>query len=113
MPSSENHQDCREVWAHAPNGSSLYALINGNVGWLMFLRTREDSSRNPAYVGPPDATIAYKLSNGQVDSYPASWALPIATVDQALLFFRNEGRAPPFISWHNDANDGSHISAQA
>jgi hypothetical protein len=78
----------------------------------MFLRAPGDagfSSRNPAYAGTPDATISYVLSNGQVDSYPASWALPMVTVERALQFFRAEGRAPPFISWHNDANDDSHI----
>ena len=78
----------------------------------MFLRAPGDpgfSSRNPTYDGKLDATISYVLSNGQVDSYPASWALPIATVERALQFFRAKNRAPPFISWHNDANDGSHI----
>jgi hypothetical protein len=80
----------------------------------MFLREPGDaglSSRNPAYSGRPEATISYVLSNGQVDSYPASWALPIATVERALQFFRTEGRAPPFISWHDDTSDGSHIQA--
>ena len=108
----EDLSACSEVLAEGPNGSSLFALINGNVGWLMFLREPGDagfSSRNPSYVGPADATISYVLSNGQVDSYPASWALPIAIIEQALSFFRHHGRPPPYISWHNDANDGSSI----
>jgi len=108
----EDLSGCREVWVEAPSGASLCALINDDVGWLMFLRTPGDagfSSRNPSYIGAPDAQIRYVLSNGQVDSYPAAWALPIATVEQALFFFRRHGYPPSFISWHNDANDGSSI----
>ena len=108
----EDLSACKEIRVEAPNGSSLCALINGDLGWLMFLRAPGDagfSSRNPGYVGAPDATISYVLSNGQVDSYPASWALPVATVEQALFFFRRHARPPTYITWHNDANDGSSI----
>jgi len=47
---------CREVWLESPSGSALCALINGDVGWLMYLRERDDagfSSPNPNYVGSP------------------------------------------------------------
>jgi hypothetical protein len=78
----------------------------------MFLRAQGDagfSSRNPLYVGPPEATISYVLANGQVDSYPASWALPLAAIEQAISYFRQHGRPPPFITWHCEAEDGSSI----
>src|SRR5687768_11728570 len=95
-----SHDLSGEVWASAPNGASLCALINGQVGWLMFLRAPEDpgfSSRNPEYIGDPNAEIQYCLANGQVDTYPASWALPLAVVEQALSFFRASGERPPFV----------------
>lgn len=99
----------KELWEEGPHGQQLCALVAGSMGWLMYLREPGDagfSSRNPAYAGPADAVINYVLSNGQVDSYPASWAYPVDVVMQALDYFRAEGRPPPFISWHNDAGDG-------
>jgi hypothetical protein len=111
-----SQSNCREAFEEAPNGSSLCALINGEVGWLMFLRASEDagfSSRNPNYVGPPEANVSYTLDNGQVDSYPASWAFPIATVEQALAFFRANGKPPSFIIWHDDSGDGTSCGVEA
>lgn len=101
-----------EIWVELPDGQTLCALINGDAGWLMYLRGDEDagfSSRNPHYSGPPDAVIEYCLSNGQVDEYPAAWALPVAEVRRALEFFRQEHRPPPFITWHNDSGDGAVV----
>jgi hypothetical protein len=90
----------------------MCALINGDRGWLMYLRWDGDagfSSRNPAYDGPSNAEIEYQLSNGQHDMYPASWALPLAQVRQALDFFDLNHRPPPFVVWHNDSGDGKTI----
>jgi hypothetical protein len=92
-----------EVWLEAPDGQSICALINGNVGWLMYLREPGDagfSSRNPKYDGDPNAAIECLLSNGQRDVYPASWALPVEEVREALDYFAREHRRPPFIVWH-------------
>lgn len=58
------------------------------------------SSRNPNYDGPPDVQIEYRLSNGQHDFYPASWALPIAEIWRALKYFEQERQRPPFVVWH-------------
>lgn len=94
-----------EIWATSPNGKALCALINGDLGWLMYLREEGDSgfsSRNPEYAGPEDATIEYCLSNGQHDFYPASWALPISEVRRALDYFEHEQQPPPFIIWNKD-----------
>ena len=99
----------QELWEETPQGQSLCALINGDVGWLMYLSENGGagfSSRNPGYSGPEEALIEYILANGQRDEYPASWALPVATVMAALEYFRREGRPPPFIAWHNDSGDG-------
>jgi hypothetical protein len=105
-----------EVWAESPDGQALCALINGDRGWLMYLREEGDagfSSRNPTYDGPPDAQIEYELSNGQRDLYPASWALPVAEVRRALAYFKREHRPPPFVAWYNDAGDGAVIGDAA
>ena len=105
-------QQYREIWIQKSDGQSMCALINGDVGWLMYLRSGGDpgfSSRNRDYAGAESATIDYVLSNGQRDQYPASWALPTALVNRALDYFREEGKPPPFISWHNDSEDGSEI----
>lgn len=103
-----------EVWVHAPDGQAMAALINDDLGWLMYLRHDGDggfSSRNPDYTGPADATIEYYLDNGQRDTYPASWALPISVVRRALESFEREHRPPPWISWHNDSGDDEVIGA--
>jgi hypothetical protein len=99
-----------ERWVTSADGQAMCALINGGIGWLMYLREEGDagfSSRNPDYVGPPDAEIEYRLSNGQHDLYPACWALPIAQIEKALDYFRREQGPPSFISWHNDSGDGT------
>ena len=106
-------QQYQEILAETPEGQSLFALINGDQGWLMYLRANGDagfSSRNPDYAGPENAVIEYVLSNGQRDEYPAFWALPKTDVLRALEFFRRECRPPPFVLWHNDSRDGAEIS---
>lgn len=95
----------REIWERKADGRALCALVHGDVGWLMWLREPGDSgysSRNPEYDGPEDATIDFLLSNGQRDEYPASWALPLATVERALEHFRETGARAPFVKWHAD-----------
>lgn len=102
-------QEFDEIVEIAEDGQRLVALINGDVGWLMYLRHDGDagfSSRNPDHDGPPEATIEYELSNGQHDWYPASWALPLEQVMRALDYFRERRKQPPFIHWHNDSRDG-------
>lgn len=71
------------MWMDVPNGVSY-------------------GSRNPAYDGPEEAVIYYVLSNGQRDEYPASWALPVETVERALEHFRETGERAPFVEWEAD-----------
>lgn len=97
-----------ERWIELPDGQSMCALINGDVGWLMILRFPGDvgmSSRNPAYDGPDDRTIEYFLDNGQRDEYPASWALPIEEIQKAMAFFEENQQIPDFVTWHDDEED--------
>jgi hypothetical protein len=88
-----------------PDGPILCALINGDFGWLMYLREEGDSgfsSRNPNYDGSADDQIEYRLDNGQHDLYPASWALPVEEVRRAIEYFENKHQRPPNIVWHKD-----------
>jgi|RhiMethySRZTD1v2_1073278.scaffolds.fasta_scaffold1694974_2 hypothetical protein len=106
----------RETWEESADGQILGALINGDLGWLMYLRQSGDagfSSRNPSYAGPPDAVIEYYLGNGQRDEYPATWALPVIDVMHALKYFREHNAPPPFVTWHNDSGDGASIGVAA
>ena len=98
-----------ELWIEAADGATLTALVNGDSGWLMYLRENGDpgfSSRNPAYAGPADGTIRYRLDNGQVDECPARRALPLGDVKSALRHFLLTGAAAPWIVWQNDSGDG-------
>jgi Immunity protein Imm1 len=102
----------REVWVNTEDGQTLCALINGDLGWLMYLRESGDagfSSRNPEFTGPEDEIVEYYLSNGQRDEYPRAWALPVADVERALDYFRRTHEPPPFIVWHNDSGDGVQL----
>ena len=98
-----------EIWVDHSPYPSLCALVNGAQGWLMCLRYDGDagfSSRNPRYTGPADATVQYRLGNGQTDEYPAAWAYPRKDVFEALLHFARHRRVPDVIEWFNDASDG-------
>lgn len=95
----------KEIEIRLDDGQYIYALINGDYGWLMYLREEGDyglSSRNPDYNGSDDETMKFTLSNGQVDYYPLSWVLPIETVNKALLYFEETHKIPEFITWHDD-----------
>lgn len=103
-----------EIWVDHHPFPAICALINGDRGWLMWVRHEGDagfSSRNPAYSGPPDAEIEYMLSNGQVDRYPASWAYSQGEVCAALETFARSRRISG-ISWFNDSEDGSQQPEQ-
>ena len=98
----------REIWLTDENGPTLSALMNGNIGWLMYLDSGGDagfSSRNPAFGGSKTATFEYRLSNGQRDVYPANWALPEERVMRGLEHFLEHRSRAPFIHWHDDSEE--------
>lgn len=102
----------RNISLDSADGQSMMALINGDRGWLMYLRCNGDagfSSRNLKYAGPASQVIEFALDNGQVDEYPASWALPLEVVERALKYFQNEAKPAPFVFWENDSGDGMEI----
>ena len=109
-------QEQMELWVSTPGCQSLCALISGEVGWLMYLRQEGDagfSTRNPSFTGLSDAVIEYRLDNGQVDSYPASWALPLPEIQAAIEHFIRKSEPPPWLVWNNDSRDGTEIGQRS
>lgn len=101
-----------EIWVEKDDGSAMCALINGDLGWLMYLRQAGDagfSSRNPEYDGPSGTLMEFQLNNGQMDEYPVAWTIPIQEIQRALDYFKRTGKPPSFITWHNDSGDGTVI----
>jgi hypothetical protein len=99
-----------EIWIDHNAFPALCALINGDLGWLMLIRFDGDagfSSRNPSYTGPANLEREYRIGNGQLDRYPASWAYPKSVVLDALLHFTRTKLVPDSIIWFNDSGDGS------
>ena len=94
----------KEIWLKGTNEQSICALINGNVGWLMYLRFEGDtgySSRNPSETS--EENIEFFLSNGQCDEYPKKWTYPLAILKEALFSFLDNGALPKQVEWHDDS----------
>ena len=94
----------KEIWLEGPEGQSVCALINGNLGWLMYLRFEGDagySSRNP--LESSEENIEFYLSNGQRDEYPKKWAYPLNTIKEALFSFIDDGQLSKQVEWHDDS----------
>lgn len=99
-----------EIWVDHGPFPSLCALVHAESAWLMYLRHEGDagfSSRSASFSGPPEQTIDFMLSNGQVDEYPASWTYPSETAFEVLVAFAREARVPDSIAWFNDSGDGA------
>jgi hypothetical protein len=96
-------EEFREIWLGFPEFPALSALLNEDRALLMYLREVGDAgftSRNPAYRGDEGEVIQYKLSNGQIDEYPASWALQESEILEALAtMMALEDQLYP-TSWH-------------
>lgn len=98
-------ENFKEISIELEDGQSLLVLINGNFGWLMYLRYEGDagfSSRNPLFEGDQEEMMEFLLCNGQADFYPLSWVLPIDQIDKAIAYFEETKQQPPFICWHAD-----------
>ena len=101
----------KEIWVYLKESEdderTMMALLNGDWGWLMYLREEGDSgfsSRNPDYEGTDDDgnMMDFMLSNGQLDHYPLSYVISANQVMEALNYFEKHHELPGFISWHND-----------
>jgi len=94
----------KEIWVHHNNGQRICALINGNIGWLMYLRHERDigfSTRNPNEKKEQD--LKFILNNGQEDCYPRNWCYSVKTLEIAMIFFLKNGEKPNNVEWHDDS----------
>ena len=94
----------KEIWLQHSSGTSICALINGDIGWLMYLP--EDggagfSSRNPNETDTVE--IEFLLNNGQEDLYPKNWTYPLSILKEGLFSFLKTGQRPTQLEWHNDS----------
>lgn len=88
------------------NDESLCALINGDIGWLMYLRFEGDtgfSSRNLNITSEED--IEFSLDNGQGDFYPKNWTYHLNTLSKAMASFLEDGKPPSQLEWHDDSTN--------
>lgn len=102
---NEGHDDdYREIWVER-GVARMCALAAKDIAWLMSVQVDDGagySSRNPSYPGSEQETMAFELSNGQVDEYPVAWTLPRERWVSALLHFANTGERAENVIWHND-----------
>lgn len=99
-----NGEQYKEIWLEGPTKQSICALINGNIGWLMYLRFEGDaglSSRNLSENSKEN--VEFILSNGQCDEYPKNWTYPLEILKEALFSFIDNGELPKQIEWHDDS----------
>jgi hypothetical protein len=98
-----------DVWlASGEEGPTLVMLVNGERAWLMYQRDQEGdlglSSRNPDYIGPPDALMEFVFEYSQGDEFPIAWTLPVEQAMAACEYFvATQGGRSPEIVWHDDA----------
>jgi hypothetical protein len=98
-----------EIWVDHGPFPAMCALLNGDKGWLMWLRFEGDAgfiSLNPEYHGPSNAQIEYVVGQGQVDRYPSEWAYPRTAIVSALRSFAQR-RLVEGVSWSNRSGDGA------
>ena len=89
-----------ELWLNLTDGPALCMLRHADAAWLLYLNHESDSGYTS--IGNPQAhgSVQYRLSNGQVDEYPAAWCLDVEDCYKALVyFFVNEGLRPDWIKW--------------
>jgi len=92
----------KEIWVSPDGRQHMCALINGTVGWIMYISDEYESglcTHNDTYEGDGDIDIEYFLDNGQRDLYPARWALPVPEVEKALVLFLDSGELDSSLTW--------------
>jgi hypothetical protein len=84
---------------------ALTMLTHDVRALLVYFRYSGDpgfTSRDPTYSGSKDAMLDFRLSNGQIDEYPAYWTVPIENALRALEYaFVHRARAP-WVSWNDE-----------
>jgi hypothetical protein len=95
----DKHDDF-ELWLNVKDGPGLCMLRHSEAAWLMYLKHEGDAGCTSVGISGAPGIVRYRLSNGQVDEYPAAWCLDIEVCYKALAyFFVNEGSCPNWIKW--------------
>lgn len=97
------HLDFMEIWIEGFDESSLCVMTNKEKAFLMYLRYSGDcgfSSRNS--VVDSDKFCDFKLSNGQIDSYPENWTVDKELGFESLKEYFRTGERDAKISWEYD-----------
>lgn len=85
------------------DGPVLCMLKSDDRAFLLWMREPGDpgfSSRGRAHRNAPPQR--FRLSNGQVDAYPAAWTIPFDEARRAMEHFCVDGTRAPFVKWHDD-----------
>ncbi len=97
-------QQWADVWlSMEADGPVLCMLKSDDRAFLLWMRERGDpgfSSRGRGRRNAPPQR--FRLSNGQVDAYPAEWTIPFDEGRRAMEHFCVDGTRAPFVKWHDD-----------
>jgi hypothetical protein len=97
----DQHEDF-ELWLNSKDGSALCMLRHAEAACLLYLRHEADSGCTSIGNSKERGAVQYRLSNGQLDEYPASWCVDVEDCYKALAyFFVNEGLRPDWIKWQD------------
>ena len=73
---------------------------NAHDAFLMYLTSPDDSGVVSISNTCRDGVVGYRLSNGQVDQYPAIWSIPVSLCAKAIRqFMHSDGKQPDCVTW--------------
>lgn len=93
----------KEIFIELEDGQVMTALINGKIGWLMYLRYEGDAGFSSRSSDKQETGVeTFMFSNGEVDNFPLSWTIPIEKIYKAIEYSEVNKEKPPFILWNED-----------
>ena len=94
-------REAAEVWARREDGALCALVARGDAVLLL-----DDEEGRPAYTSrgrkPDSAKLSFRRATGEVEEYPASWAVPADDAVRAVEHFLLHGQRPSFIHWHDE-----------
>ncbi len=89
-----------EIWATQSDCSSLCLLTNSSRAFVLYLRYPGDSGLIATTNDQVTNTmIEFKLSNGQLDEYPARWTVPVHDALKILTSFIQDNNLLSYVNW--------------
>lgn len=96
----ERHSDIALI----AGGKAVSLLKSGDRAMLVFFRATGDPGlTSRAGDGPHDHSLRFRLANGQVDEYPASWTVTFEEGLRVLEHFATHLAPAPFVRWNDEA----------